>query len=141
MEQLHLQFNVNEPDVVFEVFDEEVVIVNLETGTYYSLRGGAPAIWLALTKGADGAAIEQAYAARANGADGADAASIAAFIAELVAERLLRPAPDAVSGAEFVLEEGAGLPELERFSEMEDLLMLDPVHEVDPKGWPVAKEA
>ena len=29
-----------------------------------------------------------------------------------------------------------GLPALERFTDMEDLLLLDPVHDVEEMGWP-----
>ncbi|MDI6809774.1 MAG: hypothetical protein QME66_12490 [Candidatus Eisenbacteria bacterium] len=31
------RFRVNQPNVIFEVFDDEVVIVNLDSGNYYSL--------------------------------------------------------------------------------------------------------
>src|SRR5258708_32276586 len=30
-------FRINDPDVVFEAFDEEIVVVNLDTGDYYSI--------------------------------------------------------------------------------------------------------
>ena len=30
---------------------------------------------------------------------------------------------------------------LNRYADMKDLLMLDPIHEVDEKGWPSKKEA
>jgi hypothetical protein len=31
--------------VVCEKFDDEAVLINFETGTYFSLRGAAPEIW------------------------------------------------------------------------------------------------
>lgn len=31
------------------------------------------------------------------------------------------------------------VPVLHKYTDMEDLLLLDPIHEVDDEGWPVAK--
>ncbi len=44
-------YKVNRPDVVCEVFEDEVVVVNLGSGTYYSLAGTAAEIWKFLEKG------------------------------------------------------------------------------------------
>ena len=30
-------------------------------------------------------------------------------------------------------------PRLEKYSDLEDLLVLDPIHDVDEAGWPIAK--
>ena len=38
-------FRVNHPQVVCETIDGEVVIVNLETGSYYSLLNTGAAVW------------------------------------------------------------------------------------------------
>ncbi len=32
-------------------------------------------------------------------------------------------------------------PVLESYSDMQDLLLLDPIHDVDDAGWPVANQA
>ena len=36
-----------------------------------------------------------------------------------------------------------GAPTIEKFTDMQDLLMLDPIHdiELDGDGWPIAREA
>jgi hypothetical protein len=131
-----VRFKVNEPDVVYELFDEEAVIVNLETGTYYSARGGGPAIWAALANGVEFETVERAYA----NADG-DVEALRRFVEELKSEKLLAPADgEGVAPADAGFSGDATEPTLERYADMQDLLMLDPVHDVDPKGWPVAKE-
>lgn len=39
------RFGINYPNVVAEAFDGEWVIVNLATGTYFSLDGSAAVLW------------------------------------------------------------------------------------------------
>ena len=132
------RFRVNEPNVVFEAFDEEIVLVNLETGNYYSVRGSGPAVWMALSKGVAVDTLAAAIGA-ATGATGQTTDDLARFAEQLVAAELL------------VAEEGEGTvpgdwtddfvpPVLEVYSDMQDLLMLDPIHDVDGAGWPMAKD-
>ena len=45
------RFRVNEPNVVFEAFDEEIVAVDLDTGNYYSISRSGPKIWMDLADG------------------------------------------------------------------------------------------
>ena len=47
-----VRFRVNQPDVIFEVFDDEVVIVNLDSGNYYSLNKTGPEVWRSISQGA-----------------------------------------------------------------------------------------
>ena len=72
-------------------------------------------------------------------------AGVDALLAELLAESLLAPAECISAGAPGVdsNERSAGElppfmpPLLEKFTDMADLLLLDPIHEVDAEtGWP-----
>jgi hypothetical protein len=46
-------FRVNAPAVVSEAFEDEVVIIHLESGAYYSLDQSGAAIWQLLQQGVD----------------------------------------------------------------------------------------
>jgi hypothetical protein len=119
--------------VVSETIDGEVVAIDLESGRYYSLEGPAARAWEAIQAGQDVDGFVAAVAAEAGvGADEAQA-DVAAFLAELEAEGLL------LGG------DGAGLPSpgpgrvplvLNRYTDMQDLIVIDPIHEVDETGWP-----
>lgn len=136
-----MQHRINQPSVISESIDGEVVVIALTTGTYYSLRGTAAHIWDALASGLTlGEVATELRQANPEAADVEPA--VEAFVAQLVDEGLLvsgappeptpeRPAPAA---------DGTWQPpELETFSDMQDLILLDPVHEVQPEqGWPVA---
>lgn len=131
---------VNQPAVVAEIFDTEVVVINLERGTYYSLTGAARHLWPLLDGRLDAAGVAGALAAL--GADWAAAeAALAGFVQELLAEGLIRveeggaSSPAAPAGGPAPAYEPA---RLEKFTDMEELIALDPVHDVSgAQGWPL----
>ncbi|WP_075086917.1 PqqD family protein [Verrucomicrobium spinosum] len=45
------RYRLNEPDVSAEVFDEEVLAINLKTGHYHSLRESSIFLWQTLMQG------------------------------------------------------------------------------------------
>lgn len=136
-------FRINSPPVVAETLDGEATIVDLESGTYYALNESGSYVWDELSKGADGDSLPEALAAR-YGVDPEEARSaVDGIVGELLERKLIAP-----------LEEGAGNgsngkvmsaqsngrayspPKLSTYTDMQELLLLDPVHEVDDAGWP-----
>jgi hypothetical protein len=127
---LDLVFSASGPEVIFENFGDEMVVANLASGFFYSLDGSGADIWNALVAGHSG---RQFIAASRADADGA--AAVARFIAELRNEGLLAegagPAkPGAISVAAFAL------PSIQKFDDLQGLLLVDPIHEASPAGWP-----
>ena len=134
-----MQIRVNEPDVVFEAFDDEIVVVNLDTGTYYSLRGSGPKVWMALAAGVHADDLADAIARAAGLTSASVRGELEMLIAALIEARLVVIAARAVAPtAEWTGSFDA--PVLETYTDMQDLLLLDPVHDVDQTGWPMAKE-
>lgn len=120
--------------IIHELLDWEVIVAHLETGAYYSLRGSAVPIWQLLIAGHSVASIRKIV--REKMALDA-AAEIDSFTEKLVSEGLLRPAPSlAYSMPDLLWPEKWDSPAFEKYEEMKNLLMLDPVHEVDEQGWP-----
>ena len=61
----------------------------------------------------------------------------------MVAEQLVEPAVDDLGSAGLeAVAASAGAPELQRFTDMQELLLLDPIHDIDLNGdgWPVAPD-
>jgi len=137
-------YGVNAPRVVFEVFDEEVVAVNLESGHYFSLRETAADIFRLAVAGAADEVISEAVAARFPKEREVVRTSVRTFLDALVAEGLLVPQlQTATAPARLELAGDAGPftpPRFEKFTDMQDLLLLDPIHDVDETGWPRAAE-
>jgi hypothetical protein len=129
-----VSFRINSPAVIHETIDDEVVIINLDKGHYYSLDGCGARIWTGLIGGAAQADIAAGF----EGPGEAVAAGVRELAAELEAEGLIVPAEDGLPVAP--LPDGPALAfeavKLQRYSDMEELLLLDPIHEVDQQGWP-----
>ena len=124
------RFEVNKPDVVDESVDGEVLIVHLRTGAYYSSRGAGDVAWKLVAAGST--AAETAAAMHAS------VPSVDAFVSQLLAEELIRQRTKPVEQvAAFVPVPGD--PVLEKYTDMQELLVLDPIHDVEEAGWPKAK--
>ncbi len=133
-------FRLNAPQVVSETIDGEAVVVNLATGTYYSITGDSILLWDAIVSGATVEDIAAA-ASRVTGSTAEDAlAAVEGFCESLTAQGLISQSEDEPDfrGAVELSGGGAGLltPSFDTYSDMQDLVLLDPVHEVDERGWP-----
>ena len=134
-----LSYRLNSPGVVCDVVDGEVVIVHLETGVYYSTDKAGFVAWEYLNAGHPFADIVGRVTERFTGDQSDIAKQVGAFVAMLAEERLIvvreeQSAPTEVElNGQPVAFEGI---ELHKFRDMEDLLLLDPVHEVTDQGWP-----
>ena len=140
-----MQRYATNPQAIHETIDGETIIIDLATGTYFSLLGAAPTIWNALAAGATTAelvtAVEQAYAT-----DEVDVSSdVESFLRMLEGEQLIAATEDGAAGFDSAASAAERLPyvqpKLEKYTDMQDIIMLDPVHEVDSRGWPHAAEA
>jgi hypothetical protein len=70
---------------------------------------------------------------------------VSAFIDQLVAEALVdaEPAPEAgddMTAASAAAPQEFVEPLLQKYTDMEEMLLLDPIHEVDEHGWPSARK-
>jgi len=122
-----LRLTPNRPDVLDEVFDGEAVLVHLGTGRYYALSPAATDVWAALGSGADWAELTAAV----------DVAGpeLADFVHRLVEDQLVTADGDLPARPEVVSADG---PTFDVFTDMQDLLLLDPIHDInlDGSGWP-----
>ena len=133
-------YRPNSPQIAHQTLDGEVVIVNLASGKYYSLRGSAVFLWSLLEQGCSEEAICQCFLGPASEV----APILQRFYAELVAEDILHSfesadrIPVPVSSNQAVEQIALEPPVLEKFTDMQELLLLDPIHEVTDAGWPHA---
>jgi hypothetical protein len=137
------RFDVKADRIIHETLDGEVVAIDLGSGTYYSMRGTAGVIWEAVAAGSTLDEITGRVAAAYATAGGDVRTSVLGFLERLEARGLIVRS-EVGGGREDAGAAGAGSdsppyeePRLEVFTDMEDLILLDPVHDVDPeKGWP-----
>ena len=132
------RYLVDEPSVIHECMDGEVLIVNLKDGAYYSLVDCAAFVWNALAAGAGHDEVVAGLERRFEAAPGEVARAIETFIPALLTAGLLRPRADAVAWRddEVVLaKQPWRAPSLDRYTDIEEHMKVDPVHEVDERGW------
>lgn len=138
---MEARYKLNSPPVVLETVDGETILVNLETGVYYDLNHTGGHLLHALGAGAPfdevSSTLADGYAV--DGSEFEDAAR--ALVGELLAEGILKPldrtAPDpATAPTTPDANKTYEPPKLRKFTDMQELLLLDPVHEVDKAGWP-----
>lgn len=146
-----MRLSFPESDLVHEVIDGEVVLLNLSSGCYYSGNRSATVLIEALLAEPDLEVLQTSLASLAD--PGPAAADVRRTVTEaveyLLAEGLLiqdsamqdsATAHAATQGAAPVelliqlLTQAA--PVFERFTDMQDILLLDPVHDVTDAGWP-----
>ena len=140
------RLKIRTPNVTHRTIDGEVIIIDLDTGTYYSLAGVAGQIWRLVEAHGSVDAVVAACLDRYSGRPGEVEAGVQAFMKELEQEGLLVP----LNGepADVRVEPSDTKPPsqpspyvepvLDKFTDMQDLLLLDPIHEVDEAGWPHA---
>lgn len=126
--------------VMSEVLDDEAVIVDLASGHYHAASGVALTVWSAVTGGATLAEATMAVVEHHPGTPDDAGAQIATFVTELEQRGLIEPL-EAAGRTGGHVHAGTGPwspPTLESYDDLEDLLLLDPVHEVTADGWPQA---
>ena len=142
---LQQAFRINCPNVVSETFEGEVVIVNLESGCYFSLLGSATRIWQQLESGPSSIkTIEEVLAQSYICIDVNIANAVESLLSRLIKEELIVLEDPALAIPPMNLDQQAAGPRpfepptLEAFTDLQDILLLDPIHDVDEAGWPVA---
>lgn len=131
----HGRYRLRRPQVVAEIVDDEVIAINMETGVYFNMRGWSAHVWTLL---AAGHSLEEVTTTLVAAVGDVATDAVAEFFTALLADDLLVPDPDATPGdlPPAPAEVWGGLS-LERFTDMTDLILLDPVHDVNPSdGWP-----
>ena len=137
-------FRIDAANIMHEIIDGEVVVVNLDNGTYYSLDAVGADVWTLLAEGRTLAAVVDAVAARYEGERDKIAAGIEAFLRRLQDEKLVTVSAGtgASASATAATAAAAGVyadPVLQKYTDMEELLLVDPIHEVEESGWPDVK--
>lgn len=121
-------YALNEEVAAAKVIGGEAVIINLATGRYYSLEGLAGWAWEQMQAGATTGRIAEAIKGAYGLDDGRAAADLEALVGRLREENLVIPRVDGTEGGVGGAppEGDYAAPELDVFTDMEELLAFDP---------------
>ena len=124
-------YKILEAQISHNRFDDEIIAVNLATGSYFSFHNTAAELWSLLERGP--ATADSLSAAFADAPAGASQ-EIGIFLARLHDEGLLTESveePVWLTSAQVY-----AAPVVEEFEELRELLLADIVHDTDEAGWP-----
>jgi hypothetical protein len=117
--------------------------MQMKTGLYFSSRGHGAAVWELLVRGANIEQITHSVASTCGASHEQVAKDIEAYVVAAQSHGLGQLVADdrGMDGPVAYLASGVwAAPVFEVFSDMQDLLLLDPVHDVSAEmGWPQQK--
>lgn len=133
MFSINKSFNLKTPPCIAELVDDELIIINLDTGNYYNIRGVAVNLWNALLTGSS-------YQVLLDNNSWSEQTStmVKDFIDKCILDDLIEES-DALTSqlvqiSESSIQEGLAF---DKFTDMQEIIGLDPIHETDVKlGWP-----
>ena len=135
-------YKLNEEKMFFDVADGQAVVINIVTGMYYGTNALGSVVLERLVKGNAPDEIEKAIKNLDNCP--ADIHNrLAAFIDKLIDAEILVTGETIPGGSELIDQSVVEDFELtlDEFAEVQDLLLADPIHDVDvEQGWPIFKE-
>jgi hypothetical protein len=142
-------YKINVPRITSQTIDDEVIIIDLQNGNYYSLTEAGAGVWSGIETGRFSDEIMAWIAAQYDGEPEAVKSSIEQFLDALLGEELIvvnesREIDDFAAALPTTASNGRPRfvpPSLQKYTDMQDLLLLDPIHEVDETGWPMLKPA
>jgi hypothetical protein len=134
-------YRVDPRKVAHETIDGEVIIIHLLIGTYYSLDGAGAELWGHLARGRGRAETVALLEQRYDAEPGVVAETVDDLVKRLAEEELLEPATDGEVASNGAPAEPVAEPlpfkepRLEKYTDMQDFLLVDPIHETDDAGW------
>ncbi len=133
-------FKFNGAKFAAEEFADEIVVLDVIDGTYFALGGAVPKVWKPLSSGVAVTHIVDALAAHHAVSPVEVASALGELSARLQGEGILEATvPTGSPMTEFEGPAGEALPAfiVDKHEDMQDLLTLDPIHDVDQTaGWP-----
>jgi hypothetical protein len=139
------KWSIDHSRVVHEIIADEVVAIDLATGSYYSLDRVGTDVWALIETGADTHQIVRDIGRRYDCSIPEVERAVVSLLDELRQEELIVadetfPAEQVTAPTEHDDAGSEGrrfeAPTLRKYTDMQELILLDPVHEVDDTGWP-----
>ncbi len=138
-------YRVASPQITSEILDDEVMIINLKNGHYFNISGSGTEIWDLLQQGSSVNQLLSRLGQCYQGNEATFQSHLEDFLNSLQKEELIAAftaengASDTQPSSPAVSQKNFTPPVLSKYSDMQELLLLDPIHDVDDAGWPQAK--
>ncbi|CAN5397835.1 hypothetical protein BH09SUM1_BH09SUM1_13320 [soil metagenome] len=128
------RWRINRSRATYQNLDGEVIIVDLVNGYYFSLQHAGANIWDALEQEPTLPQMTGAF----DGDEQKISASIESLLGQMQQYELVESFQSDTTGERSL--PGSRIawsePDFQAYSDMQNLLLADPIHDVDTAGWP-----
>jgi len=139
-----LSFKILTSEIAFERLDGEVILVSLASGKYFNFNGTASDVFWLIEQGVPRNQWEVLLSRHFKNSDSVKH-DIDVLVSKLLSARIIsQSSTDPVSLREIEYElpndyqrDNWIEPELAEFSDLKDLILVDPVHDTSLEGWPI----
>lgn len=135
------RFRINTPLNACQIIDGEAVLISFETGSYYSSDGAGAHILSLLEPSGSLVEIVDSLADSYDADRDTLQRETEAFLTKLLEAKILIAAEAGAASAPCSLDPPEqklkfSAPELNAYDDLQDLFLLDPIHDVGQSGWP-----
>ena len=138
-------FEINHADLSYERLDGETIVISLKDGFYYSFSGPAADLWWLIQEGrSTSAIIEDLSKVFQLPTHDIGELGIKRFIEQALERNLIRRVDQSIPSPKLLPSdyprEAWFPPIFTEFSELKDLILVDPIHDTTALGWPMLRE-
>jgi len=134
-------YQMRQNQVTFERIDGELIIISMDSGKYFSATGSAADVFYLIEKQTQLDKFHQILTRYFS--SGVDQSDIDSLIELAIKEDLIENCPTVnQTSVDLPMDYERtfwSTPNLIEFSDLQDLILVDPVHDTSLKGWPVEK--
>ncbi|MDC1162015.1 PqqD family protein [Tenacibaculum sp.] len=137
-----MRYTINDPMVITDDMDGEIIILNTESGKYFSTEKTGAIIWEMLSNNYTIDETTEIISSHFSIPCEIIKKDLNSLLAQFIDEGLLKVSKDTKSNSDIDLSNlnEYATPQITAYSDMEKLLLMDPVHEVENMGWPNVKK-
>jgi hypothetical protein len=135
-------YKINELRAMSETLEDETIIINLENGSYYNMNKTGTIIWDKIQSNYSNLQIIEYFINNFNETYEIIEDSVIKLIEFLKNDNLILEVeynePVKPEYGKFT-KENFVIPLIERYDDMQEMLLADPIHDVQEEGWPMIK--
>ena len=146
LQNLPNYLQVRREGIIFETIDKEVVLISLDSGIYYSLSDSAAVVFTLLDSGQDCAGLLNILGEIYQEDLSQHRENINAYVRELITQSIMVPSDLPLElkinrdYLKSLITKPFKQPVLEKFEDMQELFLLDPVRATSEVGWAIEPE-
>jgi hypothetical protein len=138
-----MRYLINSPMVIADNMDGEIVILNMESGKYYSAMSTGAIVWQLMSNGYNVDEASKIISTYYSIVIDIVKKDLNELLTKFIEDKLIKisEVSEPIISINISDKNEYKTPEVTVYTDMEKLLLMDPIHEVENMGWPNIKKA